>query len=103
MTQLLSDDAVNAALADLQNWTRDGEAIERRLRFRDFSSALAFLVRVGIEAEKMNHHPEIANVYSRVTIRLTTHDAGGITEKDLDLAARVDTLARDMQASNADA
>jgi len=103
MTQLLTDDAVQGALSDLQGWSRHGEAIERQLRFRDFSSALAFLVRVGIEAEKANHHPEIANVYSRVTIRLTTHDAGGITEKDMDLAARIDAIARDMQASDAGA
>jgi 4a-hydroxytetrahydrobiopterin dehydratase len=93
MTERLTDDAVRDALTELTSWELVDGKLRRELRFANFSEALGFLVRVGIEAEKRDHHPELTNVYSRVTIDLTTHDAGGISEKDVDLARAIDALA----------
>ncbi|NNC48194.1 MAG: 4a-hydroxytetrahydrobiopterin dehydratase [Sphingomonas sp.] len=75
-------------------WTKseEGKAIIRRFEFGDFSEAFAFLTRVAIAAEKANHHPEIENVWNKVTLTLTTHDAGGLTDKDASLAATIDKL-----------
>ena len=76
-------------------WTlsSDGTAIERTYRFGDFRAALAWMVRAGFEAEAMDHHPEWSNVYNRVAVRLTTHDTGGLTEKDIRLAERMEAIA----------
>lgn len=76
------------------SWTKseDGKAIVRRFEFADFSEAFGFLTRVAIAAEKANHHPEIENVWNRVTLTLTTHDSGGLTDKDVSLAATIDGL-----------
>lgn len=93
MSERLSDDALRDALAGLPSWSLQDGKLRRELRFGGFGEALGFLVRVGVEAEKRDHHPELTNVYSRVTIELTTHDAGGITEKDLDLARAIDAIA----------
>jgi 4a-hydroxytetrahydrobiopterin dehydratase len=68
-------------------------AIKRELKFADFNAAFGFMTRVAIEAEKRDHHPEWFNVYNRVEITLTTHDAGGLTERDLDLASFIDKAA----------
>ncbi len=74
-------------------WKEEMNALVRTFRFRDFSEAFAFMTRVALLAEKMNHHPDWRNVYNRVEIRLNTHDAGGIvTEKDRTLAAKIDGL-----------
>ena len=81
---------VDAALADLTGWVREGDAVVRHLRFPTFLDAIAFLGRVGPVAEAADHHPELRNVYRDVTVRLTTHDAGGITHRDLDLADGID-------------
>ena len=89
----LSDEQVTEALADLEGWSRDGDKIAREFQFRDFIAALGFITQVGVLAEKANHHPELSNVYNRVTIALTTHDEGGITEKDISLAAAVSERA----------
>lgn len=87
----ISDDAtVERSLTELDGWRRDGDGIVRDLRFDGFRSAIAFIVRVADLADAANHHPELTNVYSRVTVRLTSHDAGGITSKDLDLARAID-------------
>jgi 4a-hydroxytetrahydrobiopterin dehydratase len=84
---------VRAALeADLGAWRLDGDAIVRELRFDGFRPAIDFIVRLADAADAANHHPELTNVYSRVTVRLTTHDAGGVTEKDLALAREIDAL-----------
>ena len=84
----------DAALAALPEWTlrADGMAIERELRFKDFSEAWAFLSRVALLAEKHDHHPEWSNVYNRVAITLTTHDAGGLSERDAKLARAIGML-----------
>jgi len=89
----LSADAIAAALEGLDGWSVDGDRIVKELKFGSFREALAFLVRVGFEAEGMDHHPEITNVYDRVTLALATHDAGNkVTETDLELARRIDAL-----------
>lgn len=82
-----------AALAGLPGWAQEGDALTRTFQFADFRGALAFMVRVGFEAEAMNHHPEWTNVYHRVAVRLTTHDAGNrVTAKDVELARRMSLL-----------
>lgn len=91
----LSDAQIDAALP--AGWRRqsdgDGSRIVRDLSFSDFREAFAFLTRVAFEAEAMDHHPEITNVYDRVTLSLSTHDAGNrVTETDLALARRIDGL-----------
>ena len=77
------------------DWTlsEDGKALERSFRFKDFSEAFAFLTRVALHAEKVDHHPEFTSVWNRVDFRLTTHDSGGVTERDADLARAIDGLA----------
>ncbi|MEL6234018.1 MAG: 4a-hydroxytetrahydrobiopterin dehydratase [Pseudomonadota bacterium] len=69
------------------------DALSKTFRFGDFSAAFGWMTQVALTAEKMDHHPEWANVYNRVEVTLTTHDAGGLTQLDLDLAARMDHLA----------
>ena len=93
----LSDLQIDDALADLDGWRReadpDGNRIVREFEFDDFREAFAFLMRVAFEAEAMDHHPEIANVYNQVHLALSTHDAGNrVTETDLALARRIDSL-----------
>jgi 4a-hydroxytetrahydrobiopterin dehydratase len=90
MSEAMSPNEVRGALADLPAWSLENGKLHREVKFRDFAEALAFLVRVGIEAEKLGHHPELGNVYSRVTIDLTSHDAGGVTDKDVSLAKAID-------------
>ena len=78
-----------------EGWTFEdgGKALVRTLKFKDFSEAFAFLTRVAMHAEKVNHHPEFTNVWNRVDFRLTTHDSGGVTERDLKLAEAINLLA----------
>lgn len=82
--------------AKIPNWqsARDGKAIFREFRFEDFNAAFAFMTRAALRAETMNHHPEWFNVYNRVEITLTTHDADGITELDLRFAQFLDEIGR---------
>jgi 4a-hydroxytetrahydrobiopterin dehydratase len=91
----LDPQRVRAKLAALPGWTLtdDGLAITRRFKFADFREAFAFMTRVALAAERADHHPEWSNVYNRVDIRLTTHDAGGLTERDFALAAVADAAA----------
>ena len=70
-----------------------GKALTRTLKFKDFSEAFAFLARVAMHAEKVDHHPEFTNVWNRVDFRLTSHDAGGVTERDIKLAQAINRLA----------
>ena len=81
-------------LAALPEWTlaRDGAAIERKFELADFSEAFAFMARVALLAEKRDHHPEWFNVYNRVEITLTTHDAGGLSLRDVEMAKTIDAL-----------
>ncbi|HEY0044830.1 MAG TPA: 4a-hydroxytetrahydrobiopterin dehydratase [Allosphingosinicella sp.] len=91
----LSETDRAAALEALPGWTYDSErrAIARSFRFGDFSVAFAFMTRVALAAEAADHHPEWFNVWNRVDIALTTHDSGGVTEKDIALAKRIDGFA----------
>lgn len=84
-------------LAALPAWelVRDGAAIERRFEFADFSATFAFMTRVAMLAETRDHHPEWSNVYNRVVIVLTTHDAGGLSLRDANMAKQIDGLLSD--------
>ncbi|WP_106754553.1 4a-hydroxytetrahydrobiopterin dehydratase [Pannonibacter carbonis] len=95
MAERLSADARNHELANLPHWTvvEGREAIHRRLVFADFTAAFAFMTKVALMAEKMDHHPDWSNVYRTVDITLTTHDAGGLTELDVKLARKIDKAA----------
>jgi 4a-hydroxytetrahydrobiopterin dehydratase len=91
----MTAEEARAAAESLPLWTleEDGKAIARELRFAGFPEAFAFMTRVAIAAEKMDHHPEWSNVYNRVRVRLTTHDAGGLTDRDVRLARIIDEAA----------
>lgn len=95
MRPLLSSDELSALSRDLPDWTLDGDrkAISRMFKFAHFKQAFAFMTRVAAEADQMDHHPEWSNVYNTVTIRLTTHDSGGLTASDIRLAKRIDLAA----------
>lgn len=89
-----TDTERDAALAALPEWTlrADGLAIERKFRFADFVEAFGFMARVAILAEKADHHPEWFNVYNRVDVTLTTHDADGLSTRDVAMAKAMDAL-----------
>lgn len=93
MVEKLSDIERQRALNDLAGWQKmsDREAIAKSFRFRTFNDAFGFMTRVALMAEKMDHHPEWFNVYNRVDITLATHDAGGVTERDIMLARFIET------------
>ncbi|HLX89931.1 MAG TPA: 4a-hydroxytetrahydrobiopterin dehydratase [Acidimicrobiales bacterium] len=88
---VLGPDAVDGALAGLQ-WRRDGDELVKVRRGRDFADALDYVNRVGALAEAAGHHPDVGIRWNEVTLRLSTHSAGGITQADLDLARRIDDL-----------
>jgi 4a-hydroxytetrahydrobiopterin dehydratase len=88
-----SKESMQEVLKGLNNWEFNNNGIEKDFKFKNFTEALGFIVQVGVNAEKSNHHPELFNVYNKVTIRLTTHDADGVTEKDIDLAKAIDKLS----------
>lgn len=88
----LSDAEAQEGLSALPNWSlRDGK-LYRELSFTNFVEAFGFMTRVALVAERMDHHPEWSNVYGRVVIELTTHDAGGISERDFELARKIEAL-----------
>ena len=91
----LEGDARKAALGQLKHWRElpDRDAIGQKFVFRDFSEAFGFMTRVALVAEQMNHHPEWSNVYKTVDVVLSTHDAGGLTGKDIALAKAMDKFA----------
>ena len=91
----MTDEEREGALAGLPGWAYDAEAraIRRSFRFADFSEAFGFMTRVALAAEKADHHPDWANVWNRVDVALTTHDAGGLTARDVALAKAIDALA----------
>jgi 4a-hydroxytetrahydrobiopterin dehydratase len=89
----LNSRQINAALESVPQWKQKGAAITRTYRFRDFPAAIKFVNAVARLAEKAWHHPDIDVRWNKVTLKLTTHDAGGLTEKDFTLAAQFDRLA----------
>jgi 4a-hydroxytetrahydrobiopterin dehydratase len=84
---------IQTAMKTLNNWILNEDKIKKQFQFKDFSEALAFIVRIGILAEKQNHHPELYNVYNKVTIALTTHDVSGLSDKDFLLATLIDAIS----------
>ena len=95
MAEKLTGSARKTALAKLAGWSevKDRDAISRTFTFRDFNEAFGFMTRTALVAEKLDHHPEWFNVYDKVEVTLATHDAGGVTERDIELAAAMDRLA----------
>ena len=95
MVERLVGAARHTALRELHGWSEveDRDAIRKSYHFSNFSEAWGFLSRIALAAEKMDHHPEIFNVYDRVEIILSTHDAGGLSARDIRLAAAIDELA----------
>ncbi|MAT04048.1 MAG: 4a-hydroxytetrahydrobiopterin dehydratase [Acidimicrobiaceae bacterium] len=93
MADRLTDAKIDKALEGLGGWTRVGDAIERSFEFADFVTAFGFMASCALVAESMNHHPEWRNVYNNVDVTLSTHDAGGITQLDIDLATRMSEFA----------
>lgn len=94
MAQVLDGQDRTEALASLPHWqpAAGRDAIRRTFRFKDFSAAFGFMTRVALAAEAMNHHPDWTNVYNRVDVTLSTHDAGGLTARDVQLAQAMDRL-----------
>ena len=95
MTEKLTGDARTTTLAGLTGWreVEGRDAINKVFRFEDFSQAFAFMTRVALKAEVMDHHPEWFNVYNKVDVTLTTHDADGLSQKDIDLAKAMEGYA----------
>jgi len=90
----LTDEARDAAMKDLSGWRlrEDGLAMSRTLKFSDFNEAFGFMARVALYADKADHHPEWFNVYNKVEMTLTTHDAGGLSERDMAMARFIETV-----------
>ena len=92
--QKMSDAEISAAIAKHPGWSVANGKLHREYKFADFIHAFGFMATAAIAIERMNHHPEWFNVYNRVTVDLATHDAGGITQKDFDLAALLEGIAQ---------
>lgn len=88
----LSVPEIHTALQNLKGWTFEQNCISKSYQFTDFVQAFAFMTKGALYAEKMNHHPNWSNVFNKVHIELTTHDSGGITQKDIDLAMKFEAL-----------
>ena len=95
MAAKLSADARKTALGKLKGWSdiKDRDAITKKFEFKDFNQAFGFMARAALAAEKMDHHPEWFNVYNKIEVTLSTHDAGGVTELDVKLAEAMDKIA----------
>lgn len=95
MADKLTDEARRSAIASLPGWSlaNGRDAIQKTFRFPDFNAAFGFMARVALVAEQMNHHPEWFNVWNRVDVTLSTHDAGGLTALDVELAKKMDAIA----------
>jgi 4a-hydroxytetrahydrobiopterin dehydratase len=93
----LQNEAIQSGLANLPGWSVVNEKLHKEYKFADFVHAFGFMATAAVAIEKRDHHPEWANVYNRVTVDLTTHDSGGITQADLELAALLEGIARKLQ------
>jgi 4a-hydroxytetrahydrobiopterin dehydratase len=89
---LLSDEEIKVKLEDVEYWELDGKAIKRNWVFQDFSEALDFINMIAVICESHNHHPEIYNVYNRVSLSFSTHDIGGLSDKDFNIVAEINKL-----------
>jgi len=94
VTPKLSDAEISSALSVLPGWTIQNGKLHRSYKFPDFAHAMGFMATCAPLIEKKNHHPEWGNVYSTVTVHLVTHDSGGITQKDVDLAGVMERIAQ---------
>ncbi len=92
MTDLLSESEIRAGVGSLDGWTVEGKQLQRTWTLNNFVEAIAFVNKLVEPSEKAGHHPDIAISYNKVTVSLTTHDAGGLTEKDFDLAKVISEL-----------
>jgi 4a-hydroxytetrahydrobiopterin dehydratase len=92
MTAKLNESEITARIDDLAHWTREGDAIHKTFKLASFPGAIAFVTQVGFLAEAAGHHPDIDIRWRKVTLALTSHDAGGLTQKDFDLAAQIDEI-----------
>ncbi len=92
MKEPLSDIEIQRRLGSLQGWSRKGDVLTKTYQFRDFIGAMELVNNIARVAERANHHPDIDIRFNKVTCALTTHDAGGITKKDLDLATEIEAL-----------
>ena len=90
---LLSEDEVEERLPQLEGWSREGDSLTREFKFKDFVGSIDFVNRLVEPAEEMNHHPDLAFSWNKVTVSLSTHSEGGITESDFELARKIDSLA----------
>ena len=90
--KVLSDEQITKALLSLNGWKHTKKGVSKTFVMKDFVEAFAFMTSIALHAEKMNHHPEWSNVYNKVSVTLNTHDAGGITQKDITLAAKIESL-----------
>lgn len=93
MPELLNDDEVSAALADLPNWQREGDALVRAVEADSFAGGIRLVDEVAAEADKRGHHPDIDIRWTTITFRLSSHSAGGLTQADVDLARAIDAVA----------
>ncbi len=89
----LSDSAIRAALAGLPGWELNGKTIERKFEFPNFVKAMEFVTRIATAAEEANHHPDISISYNKVVLELISHDSGGVTQRDIKMAGRINEIA----------
>lgn len=90
--ELLDPDSIRRELEGLEGWTIKNEKLHKEFEFDDFNQAFGFMTRAAMHIEKLNHHPEWCNTYNRLAVSLTTHDAGGITQNDIDLAKLLNSI-----------
>ena len=90
----LDSDEIELGLSKISNWTLDNDRIKKTFEFKNFGDAFAFMTRMAIEIERMNHHPEWFNVYNKINVELTTHDVGGISNFDFKLAKIMDDFEK---------
>jgi 4a-hydroxytetrahydrobiopterin dehydratase len=93
LSKTLSDTEIESALASLPGWAKTGIAIQRKYEFKDFLEAMRFVNKVADAAEAAGHHPDIQIVYNRVTLQLTSHDSGGVTQRDVNMAVKINGIA----------
>jgi 4a-hydroxytetrahydrobiopterin dehydratase len=93
MAEKLNEAEISAQLGALSDWTRQGDEIRKLFRLASFPAAIAFVTQIGFLAEAAGHHPDIDIRWRKVTLALTTHDAGGLTQKDFDLAGQIDKIS----------
>lgn len=92
----LSESEIAAKIAEIPEWTEVNDEITRTYQFDDFNASMAFIAKIAEYAESVQHHPDILIRYNKVTLTVSTHDAGGITQKDFDLAAKAEVLAKEL-------